>query len=308
MYRIFISYRRADTGIVAPFLFKELERNFGEKIVFMDTQDIRIGENWVSKINEALIESSILIILIGKLWLTLKDKDNKRRITKNDDWVRNEILHFKNNNKYIIPLLLYKDFLLNKNKLPKELKFLQSIQSYFFNSEDISNSSTKLIELIIDRGIYSNLVEKHNVEILSDKLLSNNLSIEENVNIIELIGRSKFQNKKNILNTLLINPILSFFEKDAINVLLRDINEQKETYNLFNTVKENQLIELDKMIPKEDEFKYIMIRTLKYSRNITRKNNPNFPLLEKAILFAITGDEENLRNILTKLSGLEILN
>src|SRR5579871_1373673 len=88
---IFISYRRDDAPGSAQMILRRLQSWAGGIEVFMDTDSIRVGDRWMTEIDEALHRSTILIVVIGPHWLTLKDKYEKRRIDNENDWVRVEV-------------------------------------------------------------------------------------------------------------------------------------------------------------------------------------------------------------------------
>jgi pterin-4a-carbinolamine dehydratase len=101
----FISYRREDSSAAARWIARSISDTFGPDSVFIDTEAIRLGDNWPSRINEALEESDVLIVVIGRSWLTISDKRG-RRLARKNDWVRNEIEHGIGRNITILPLLI----------------------------------------------------------------------------------------------------------------------------------------------------------------------------------------------------------
>src|SRR6266850_8612059 len=88
---IFINYRRMDAGWSADHLASLLERTFGEDRVFLDVQGIQAGDEFAVDLEEKLRRASVLVVLIGKGWLHDQDKYGRRRIDREDDWVRREI-------------------------------------------------------------------------------------------------------------------------------------------------------------------------------------------------------------------------
>lgn len=103
---IFISYRKADTQAVVDNLAKELKKHFGEGHVFKDDQDIRAGDRWPQRLQEAVLRSTVLLAVVGKDWLTIHDDFGRRRIDDEDDWVRLEICTALANQKRVIVLLV----------------------------------------------------------------------------------------------------------------------------------------------------------------------------------------------------------
>jgi len=102
----FISYRRQDSSVASHWLGETIQAAFGSSSLFIDTDTIRMGDDWRERINKALRLASVLVAVIGPNWLRLTDEYGRRRLDKDDDWVRNEILHAINNKLLLIPLLI----------------------------------------------------------------------------------------------------------------------------------------------------------------------------------------------------------
>jgi hypothetical protein len=102
---VFISYRRRDTGTAARWLAESLALAFGPERVFIDTDSIRIGDDWPKRIDQALEIASVLVVLIGTQWLRLQDEFGRRRLDNPSDWVRREIAHALSRGKRIIQSL-----------------------------------------------------------------------------------------------------------------------------------------------------------------------------------------------------------
>ena len=90
MPKIFISYRRDDTGGHAGRLRDRLIQRFGDANVFRDLDRIAAGANFISSIQEAVGECDVFLALIGKQWLTIAD-ERGRRLDDESDFVRLEI-------------------------------------------------------------------------------------------------------------------------------------------------------------------------------------------------------------------------
>ena len=124
--QIFISYRRDDSGDAAKWLFEALKKKFGSSHVFMDTESILGGEKWDQKIKNKLKEAEIVLILIGKTWLTTGSNEfGIRRIDNKNDWVRREIEISLEHNKQLIPILLNGATMPPEEALPKSIQILR---------------------------------------------------------------------------------------------------------------------------------------------------------------------------------------
>ena len=102
----FISYRRIDSSAASRWLANIFSRTFGAQSVFIDTESIRMSDDWAERINQALRSSTLLIPVIGPGWLSASDQYRRRRIDNPDDWVFNEIRHALESKVRILPVLL----------------------------------------------------------------------------------------------------------------------------------------------------------------------------------------------------------
>jgi hypothetical protein len=91
MSRIFISYRRDDTSGHVLYLYDKLAERFGRQSIFRDIDTIPPGADFVEYIQKAINSCTVVLVLIGKQWLTLQDKYGRRRIDDPYDFVRLEI-------------------------------------------------------------------------------------------------------------------------------------------------------------------------------------------------------------------------
>jgi hypothetical protein len=67
--KIAISYRRADTEVMAGRIRDRLADRYGENAVFMDIDNIPFGKDFRVHIDEAIIQSDIVLVIVGQRWL-----------------------------------------------------------------------------------------------------------------------------------------------------------------------------------------------------------------------------------------------
>lgn len=150
--RIFISYRRADSGPTARRLAETLAAALGEERVFLDTDAIRMGQNWPAVINSTLESSTVLIPVIGPQWLYVHNEFGKRRIDLKDDWVRREIATALERAIPIIPVIVNGAASLTDAGLPGQLKKLTAVQSYEVRDEFWKTDLPPLINHLVSLG------------------------------------------------------------------------------------------------------------------------------------------------------------
>ena len=123
---IFISYRRSDSTAQASRIYDCLVRQYGKNRVFKDVNSIPYGADFSESIDAALRNRPVVLVIIGKAWLTAKDTDGIRRLDKLDDYVRLEIESALKHDSPIIPVLLDRAKMPRKSDLPESLQLLSA--------------------------------------------------------------------------------------------------------------------------------------------------------------------------------------
>ena len=142
---VFISYRRQDSSGAARWLYSSLQRTFGPESVFMDVEGIRASDDWAQKIDKALQRATLVIPVIGSHWLRIADEFGRRRIDRDDDWVRNEIRHALAERIPVLPVLLSKTPLPEKAALPEPLQGLVARQAFDLRDDRWEDDLTALL-------------------------------------------------------------------------------------------------------------------------------------------------------------------
>ena len=120
--------------------------------VFMDRVEIRGGDQWRTKIDDALQNATTVLSIIGRDWLTLKDGE-RLRITRKNDWVRHETREALTNGKCLIPL--YVDdakIITNAKLLPPDMRELVNCQAIRLTEEYWEAGLSKLVRRLVDEG------------------------------------------------------------------------------------------------------------------------------------------------------------
>jgi hypothetical protein len=117
--KIFVSYRRQDTAASAVGIGQYLEKEFGNKNVYIDVET-HAGAKYASVIEKRLAECRVLLVLIGPNWLKLQ---------KPNDWVQREITYALKRDITVIPVLIDGAQLPDQELLPDDIKGLVDHQA-----------------------------------------------------------------------------------------------------------------------------------------------------------------------------------
>ena len=124
MRGIFISYRRDDAEGQAGRLFDDLSGHFGRDAVFMDVAGIKKGMDFRRIIDEHVASCGVLLVIIGKRWLSATDSKGKRRLDEANDFVRLETAAALSRDIPVVPVLVQDAVMPKVQELPDALKEL----------------------------------------------------------------------------------------------------------------------------------------------------------------------------------------
>ncbi len=130
MAGIFISYRQADAKAWAIGLRDDLAKVFGDEQVFLDKDALGPG-NWRDQLQRALKHCSVVLVVIGRQWLTMADEQQRPRIGLPDDVHRQEIsLALSHDGVTVIPILVDDATMPKAEQLPEDIRRLTDQQAY----------------------------------------------------------------------------------------------------------------------------------------------------------------------------------
>lgn len=130
MAGIFISYWQADAKAWAIGLRDDLAKSFGDDQVFLDKDALGPG-NWRDQLQCALNQCSVVLVLIGRQWLTITDEQQRPRITLPDDVHRQEIaIALSHQGVTVIPVLVDDAAMPKAEQLPDDIRRLTDQQAY----------------------------------------------------------------------------------------------------------------------------------------------------------------------------------
>jgi hypothetical protein len=161
MAGIAISYRREDTGWITGRIFDRLKNHYDDQVntkanerpvVFLDYDSIAVGVDFRDYIKGILDKCNILLAVIGPHWIG-HDTTDKPRISRSDDWVRIEIETALKNNIPIIPVLIDRTPMPNKETLPQDVQDIVYRQAAIIDTQVDFNSHMERLIRQIDRLI-----------------------------------------------------------------------------------------------------------------------------------------------------------
>jgi hypothetical protein len=128
MTGIFINYRSDDDDFACALVDERLRLVFGDAQVFLDSRSLPVGSDFPPELWHRLTTSTVLLVLIGRRWLTLAHESGGRRIDQPEDYVRLEIEEALKLNLRVIPVLLNDAALPAAADLPDGVKPLNARQ------------------------------------------------------------------------------------------------------------------------------------------------------------------------------------
>lgn len=130
MAGIFISYRQADANAWAIGLRDDLAKAFGDDQVFLDKDALGPG-NWRDQLKRALNQCSVVLVVIGRQWLTIADEQQRPRISLPDDVHRQEIaLALSHKGVTLIPVLVDDAVMPKPEQLPEDIRAVTNQQAF----------------------------------------------------------------------------------------------------------------------------------------------------------------------------------
>jgi hypothetical protein len=124
MSTVFISYRRQTASGEARALFNDLAAKLGENSVFMDVDSIALGRDFRDILRKTLDSCDIMLVLIDKDWLSVKDEKGRVRLENPADYVRQELEAGLKRDIVLTPILVKGAQMPAPEELPAEIREL----------------------------------------------------------------------------------------------------------------------------------------------------------------------------------------
>ena len=114
----------------------------------MDIDTIMPGTDFVVELDRALNSTAVVIVVIGRKWLTVTNPDGSRRIDDSADFVRREIRTAFQRGTRVIPLLVQGAAMPSVADLPAELAPLATRQASAIQHEEFTADAQRLADAI----------------------------------------------------------------------------------------------------------------------------------------------------------------
>lgn len=147
--KIFINYRRDDDPSAAARVRDALAAKYGKFNVFMDIDNLLVGQRFDLELEKALSGCDILISIIGGRWLDLLDE---RSAANERDFVREEIAKALTRNIAVIPIRVGREGKLPRlprpEEIPNDIRDLFHYQKHDVTHERFGRDVNELVEAI----------------------------------------------------------------------------------------------------------------------------------------------------------------
>ena len=126
--KVFISYRRDDAAGFSHAIHDRLVEFLPDERVFIDVHGIETGADFSKRLEAALAQCVVLLVLIGKRWAG-SDESGGSRLQDPQDWVRLEVASALRRGITVIPVLLDGASMPAERTLSEELRPLTRLNA-----------------------------------------------------------------------------------------------------------------------------------------------------------------------------------
>jgi TIR domain len=150
---VFISYRRDDTTQGWAAYLHESLRTRLRVDAFMDVDSIVLGREWEEHIETVLHGCDVVLVLIGRLWLTAADGSGRPRLRDRRDVHRLEIAEaLRQEFVRVIPVVFAPATLPQAADLPADIRGLVKRQACIWHQDESAASQLQKIEAAVLLG------------------------------------------------------------------------------------------------------------------------------------------------------------
>jgi hypothetical protein len=147
--KVFISYRRADSQVTAGRMAQFLDGIPAVEQVFLDVDDIGVGENFEQKIQDTLSKVSHVFVLIGPQWQGPAGASGRARIHEADDMVRQETRMALRSQSKLVPILVDEARMPRAGDLPDDVQGLPKINAFSLRTAHFEEDMDDLLDVLL---------------------------------------------------------------------------------------------------------------------------------------------------------------
>jgi hypothetical protein len=145
---MFISYRRDESAGYTGRIADRFTEHFGKDRVFRDIDSIEPGLDFAEAIESAIGSSGVMLVVIGKNWLTATDAAGRERLQDPNDYVRLEIAAALQRNLRVIPVLVQGASMPGTDELPEDLAPLTRRNAFELHDSSWGDDVGRLISAL----------------------------------------------------------------------------------------------------------------------------------------------------------------
>ncbi len=120
----FISYRRDDSADATGRIYDRLAAYFGRDAIFKDVDNIPLGVNFYNFLTDIMQDINVVLVVIGRSWVSISDQHGNRRLDDDSDFVRMEVEMALERRIPIVPLLVGGSSMPKGYELPDSIRDL----------------------------------------------------------------------------------------------------------------------------------------------------------------------------------------
>ncbi|MEP6746862.1 MAG: toll/interleukin-1 receptor domain-containing protein [Bacteroidota bacterium] len=128
--RIFISYRHSDAQEEVYHIHRQLSLAFGTGFTMLDDNSLLPGDNFLQWIERSVQSADLVLVMIGKNWLTVQDATGRQKLSNPKDFVLLEIENSFKYKKKIVPIILPGANMPTKDQLPVSIAQLADVKGF----------------------------------------------------------------------------------------------------------------------------------------------------------------------------------
>jgi TIR domain len=147
---VFINYRGADSYSYGALLYAELSRRLGPGSVFLDSESIPAGADFVEALLGRVRQARVVLAVIGPSWLAEADRGGGRRIDDPTDWIRRELVAAFAAGVRVVPVVTDGARMPTEAELPGDLAALGRCQFRRLRHRDASADLARLVTDLSD--------------------------------------------------------------------------------------------------------------------------------------------------------------